>query len=224
MQDRVNARVTNHAGSRSNYEMGIPAHDDGTPGEAAVAADHPSDEMTMRAVQADHVDQLGVLFRRHSRRVFVQCLRLVGDPDVADDMVQETFLRVLRHRASFRGSARFTTWLHRIASNVCLDHLRGRRRPVSNDVDSEASQAVTVFQPTESDGVSVLRSALDKLSQDKRELLTMCRLEGLSYADAAERLGVSEGALRVRVHRAMTELKAIFDSLWAGEGEAHRDV
>jgi RNA polymerase sigma-70 factor, ECF subfamily len=198
--------------------MGTPVHEDGTSVEGAAAAGQPSDEGVMRAVQAGNVDQLGVLFRRHSRRVFVQCLRMVGDPDAADDLVQETFLRVFRYRDSFRGTARLSTWLHRIATNVCIDHLRARERPVTASPEPDAQDTTdTAFQFTESEGVAVLRDALDKLPRDKRELLTMCRLEGLSYGDMAKRLGVTEATLRVRVHRAMKDLKTTFDSLWAGE-------
>lgn len=192
--------------------------------DAAASAGQPSDESAMRSIQAGNSDQLGVLFKRHSRRVFVQCLRIVGDPDTADDLVQETFLRVFRYSDSFRGTARFSTWLHRIASNVCIDHVRARERQVTTLQEDTAPDHDSAFQVTDSERVTVLRDALDKLPRDKRELLTMCRLEGLSYADMAKRLGVAEATLRVRVHRAMKDLKTTFDSLWAGEAGVHYDV
>lgn len=168
----------------------------------------------MRAIQAGHLDLLGVLYERHSGRVFAQCLRAVGDPTVADDLVQEAFLRVLRYRSSFRGEARFSTWLHRIAGNVCLDHLRARGKQAA--VDSEFAATAEDTETPEPERLAMLRAALARLPADKRELLRMCRIEGLTYAQAAERLGAREGTVRVRVHRALGELRSILESL--GEG------
>lgn len=193
------------------------------PPDSASVDDYPSDEATMRAIQAGHLDLLGVLYRRHRGSVSRQCSGLIGESDIVDDLVQESFLRVLRYRESFRGEARFSTWLYRIARNVCLDHLTGMKKEVAiGDELSVDGDGVSlppsgggVAPPiSESERVSVLRSALAMLPEEKRELLTLYRLEGLTYAQLSRRFGVSEGALRVRVHRAMTQLKAIFDSLW----------
>lgn len=172
----------------------------------------------MMAIAAGHVDLVGTLFTRHSPRAFAQCVRLVGDRQVADDLVQEAFLRVLRYRASFRGEARFTTWLYRIVRNVCLDHLKASNRAaeVAARVASEQDELDPAGALDDPD-LTQLRAALERLAPQKRELLVMCRVEGLGYAQIAERLGASEGAIRVRVHRAVGELRAILTALEGGD-------
>ena len=85
----------------------------------------------MRGVRAGSVDTLGVLFERHHARVHALCYRLTRRADAADDLAQETFLRVLRYRESFREEASFPTWLYRIAYNVCHEHWRQMRRDES---------------------------------------------------------------------------------------------
>ena len=168
----------------------------------------------MSKIQEGHLDLLGVLFARHSQRAYAQCYRLVGDGVVSEDLVQEAFLRVLRHRDKFRGDSRFATWLHRIVRNVCLDHIgaRNRREAAFDELaaDRDGCETSTAIDDSE---VSVTRIAFDRLSKEKQELLVMARIDGCGYKAIAATLGVSEGAARVRVHRAMHELKSIIDAL-----------
>lgn len=168
----------------------------------------------MLKIQAGQLDLLGVLYARHQRRAFAQCYRIVGNSDTSEDLVQESFLRVLRHRDKFRGESRFTTWFHRITSNVCLDHLGAQRREVAafDEFAADRDGCETFTAMDESD-VSVTRIAFDKLSQEKQQLLIMARIDGCDYKQIAEQLGTSEGAARVRVHRTMHELKSIIDEL-----------
>lgn len=166
----------------------------------------------MQAVQEGHVDLLGTLFTRYADRVFGRCFQLVGDRHEADDLLQESFLRVLRYRDSYKGTARFSTWLYRIATNVCLDHLKARNRE-GTAVRELAETTDFEPPPTEDDRIVVLRAALERLAPDKRDLLVMTRIRGWGYAKMAAECGATEGAVRVRVHRAMQELKSIVDSL-----------
>ena len=77
----------------------------------------------MAATGHGDLDALGVLFNRHHARVHALCYRLTGDASVADDLVQESFLRVLKYRKGFGARAAFTTWLYRLVRNVCMDHM-----------------------------------------------------------------------------------------------------
>ncbi len=179
---------------------------------------YPCDEIMMKAIQEGHLDLLGTLFERHSRKVFAQCYRMVGDRHTSDDLVQESFLRVLRYRKGFKGTARFSTWLYRIVANVCIDHLRAKSKE-GTAVRELATEAADLEQvtPPDDDRVVVLREALERLAPEKRELLVMSQIRELGYAQLAEHCGISEGAVRVRVHRAVRELKSIVDSLRDGE-------
>src|SRR6187200_1676480 len=82
----------------------------------------------MRRVREGDVDKLGVLFERHYTRVHSLCFRLTRRADVADDLAQDTMLRVLRSRSTFRGESAFTTWLFRLAYSACQDHWRRTKR------------------------------------------------------------------------------------------------
>ena len=172
----------------------------------------------MAAIQAGHVELLGLLFTRHSPKAFALCYRLVGNAEAADDLVQDAFLRVLRYRASFRAEARFTTWLYRIVRNVCMDYLKASSRAGELERQIAAQGDELDSAPAVDDSrLSVLRAALERLDPDKRELLIAARIDGLGYAQLAERFGASEGAIRVRVHRAMGELKRLVEALQEGE-------
>ena len=168
----------------------------------------------MLKIQEGHLDLLGVLYARHQRRAFAQCYRMVGNSDTSEDLVQESFLRVLRHRDKFRGESRFTTWFHRITSNVCLDHLGAQRREVAAfDEFAADREGCETFTAMDESDISVTRIAFDKLSKEKQQLLIMARIDGCGYKEIGAQLGTSEGAVRVRVHRTMHELKSIIDEL-----------
>ena len=160
-----------------------------------------TDEVLVERVAAGDAVALDHLFRRHHARVHALCARLSADESAADDLVQETFIRVLRHAHGFKGRASFTTWLYRIARNVCYDALKKARR-----------QELAILPETEASAdprVDLLERALARLPSQSREALVLARWHDLPYAQIAEVLGCSEGAARVRVHRALTQLRAI---------------
>jgi RNA polymerase sigma-70 factor (ECF subfamily) len=170
----------------------------------------------MAAVCRGDLSALGILFDRHHARVYALCHRLTGDASVADDLVQESFLRILKYRKGFGARAAFTTWLYRLVRNVCVDHLSAeakvRRR--AERVAREQQHVQERNDPVESDPrLETLRSALYALSPDRREVLVLSRYEGLSYAEIAEVCGTTVGAIKVRAHRAMRELRQIFEEL-----------
>lgn len=169
------------------------------------------DELLMRQVCAGDGSAFDVLFRRHCARVHALCARITCDPFAADDLVQDTFIRVLRLGKTFRGGARFSTWLYRIARNVCFDHLKRVRRITTVDAQVfESSSAV------ENDGRHrLLERALAALPPDRREVIVLSRFHDLPYEELAEVLNCSAGAARVRVHRALLELKQIVHQLEA---------
>jgi RNA polymerase sigma factor (sigma-70 family) len=177
-----------------------------------------SDEAVMRRVCAGDVDQLGVLFERHYTRVHALCYRLTRRADVAEDLVQETMLRVLRYRASFRGDASFRTWLYRLAYNVCHDHWERTRR---NDDTVELSDQLSSASgelPTD-DRQVLLEQAMERLAPDRRAVLVLSRYEDMSYDDIARVLECTPAAARVRAHRALNELREIYRALERREHE-----
>lgn len=175
-----------------------------------------TDQELMAATARGDLDALGLLFDRHHARVHALCYRLTGDACVADDLVQESFLRILKYRKGFAARAAFTTWLYRLVRNVCMDHLKAEaaRRERSGHLVLEHEHEADASDLDAADPRLVaLRSALDSLASDKREVLVLSRYEGLSYAEIAEACGTTVGAIKVRAHRAMRELRQQFEQL-----------
>jgi RNA polymerase sigma-70 factor (ECF subfamily) len=138
------------------------------------------------------------------------CYRLSGNSDVADDLAQETCLRVVRHQKSFRGGSDSRTWLYRITRNVCLDHLKAVRR----DLDLTTALAADAQPPGSQSGSDArddrsarVHEALALLSIADREVLVLTRYCGLHYAELAHVIDTTPGAARVRAHRALTTLR-----------------
>jgi RNA polymerase sigma-70 factor (ECF subfamily) len=167
-----------------------------------------TDHELTAAVAAGDLNALGALFERHHERVHALCYRMTGDSSVADDLVQESFLRILKYSRGFGGRAAFTTWLYRLVRNVCLDHLsaesRTRTRAAMMVVEHEHD---TPGDHDTDPRLDTLRNALNRLAPDKRDVLVLSRYEGLSYAEIAEICETTVGAIKVRAHRAMRELR-----------------
>jgi RNA polymerase sigma-70 factor (ECF subfamily) len=148
--------------------------------------------------------------RRTYRHVYTQALRLVGDRQEAEDVAQEAYVRVFRGLPGFRGDARFETWLYRIVANAAMSHLRRRRRfgdllvEAEDDATEVASDLRLADQAVDRDAVS---RALLGLPPSMRAVVVLKDVYGLSCQEIGDRLGVSEGAVKVRLHRARRRLK-----------------
>ena len=171
----------------------------------------PSDEELMLALRDGQLTAFDALFRRHYESIRTLCTRVTATPGVGDDLAQETFLRVLRHRATFRGDARFTTWIYRIARNLCLEHLARATRDQRIAERWRAEAPVSVVADR-SDELDALAAALESLAPDQREVLVLCRYHDLPFAEVAEILGCTPGAARVRAHRALIALRQAYEA------------
>lgn len=151
------------------------------------------------------------LVERHQQRVYGVCHRYFRDRRDAEDATQETFLALARHAARFRGDAQLSTWLHRVALNVCHDIARKRaRRPLAAQQDApEIAEPIDLvaFRETELD----LHDALAQLDAPSRCALVLVAIEDRSYAEAAQIAGVSVPALKSRIHRARARLTDILE-------------
>jgi RNA polymerase sigma factor (sigma-70 family) len=182
-----------------------------------------TDAELMLALREGDLGSLGEIFQRHHGTVHALCYRLTMQADVADDLAQETFLRLMRYRESFRGDAKLATWLYRVARNVCSDHFQRRAR--DRAVDAQWSREAAMSRDAgESPGDEILERALAKLAPDRREALVLVRYHGLSYDEVAQVLGCEPGAARVRVHRAMKELRDIYRTLEQSDHGLRTDV
>jgi RNA polymerase sigma-70 factor (ECF subfamily) len=154
------------------------------------------------------------------RQVYTQALRVVGDRQDAEDVTQDAYLRVFRGLRGFREEAQFETWLYRIVANAAISHLRRRGRfgdlgadPVEDDVPGteEPEPAGTVADR------DVLLRALDSLPDGLRVVVVLKDVYDLSCRDIADRMGLSEGAVKVRLHRARRKLRDELATTEAGD-------
>ncbi len=204
--DRLDALVYQKPLARSPDNRGTPLTETGF-------ATDPDAEIVERARRGDD-DALSELYRRHSTRGYNLALRMLGDPWDAGDVTQEAFIKAFANLRSFKGQARFSTWLHRIVVNAVYDHSRRRRPDPLDDAildqvaGSEGSRVFSgaTVSPAE-DGLSPeVSHALLTLSEEFRMTIVLCDLLGYGYAEAAEILGVREGTIKSRVFRARAEL------------------
>ena len=180
----------------------------------------PIDEKKwLKQAAAGSAEAFEQLVLKYQTAVYNLCLRMTGDPEDAADMTQESFLKAWRNLESFQGNSAFSTWLYRLASNTCLDHLRSvKRKPqlslVLEDEDGEA-QALDVpdSAPTPEEQVialdeqSRLNQALQTLEEDQRQILILRAVNGLSYTEIAEALHLKEGTVKSRLARARDQLR-----------------
>lgn len=172
-----------------------------------------SDEALMARVRDGSVAAFQALYERHHRALFSFLLRLLADRPAAEDLLQETFLRVYLHRESYRPSAAFRTWLFTIARNLAIDHLR-RRGPFQERVGEE-DRVAAMPDPAPSplrrveagEELWQFEAALSQLPPGQREVLLFSRYAGLSHAEIAEVTGSSPEAVRVALHRALRRVR-----------------
>jgi RNA polymerase sigma factor (sigma-70 family) len=179
-----------------------------------------TDSELMRQVRAGRTAALATLFERHHARLYRFCLRMTGQRAAAEDLVQETFMKMLKYKATFRDDSELVPWMFGIGRNACLAHLR---RTADDRVRIDARQhdepAAAPDESRDHDEHELVRRALLDLPADRREVLVLSRYEFKSYEEIAAVLDCSVGAVKVRVHRAIKELREIYLGL-AGEVSA----
>jgi RNA polymerase sigma-70 factor (ECF subfamily) len=173
------------------------------------------DQQTIASVLGGDRDAFATLIQRYSDPLYRHALGMTGSPDVAEDILQQSFIKAYNHLAEVRG--RFDAWLFRIVANGCKDWLKNiRRTHVSYDEDDQPSAFNT---PDEDLDRSELRLDLDRalssLAPSLREAFVMKHVEGRSYEEMADLLGTTVGALKMRVHRAREALQALLEEKYA---------
>ncbi|TVR62976.1 MAG: sigma-70 family RNA polymerase sigma factor [Gemmatimonadales bacterium] len=168
------------------------------------------------------------LYERYAPRVYAVVRRIAGDEDLAEDAAQEAWIRAFRALPGFRGDARFSTWLHRIAVNSALQGLRGRRRR------SEVQETLPDDLPDPGDDESAdplaarrLEAALDRLPQGMRTILVLHDVEGFTHGEIAERLGVQPGTSKSQLFKARARMRLILKGSeldLAGERSSDRET
>ena len=173
-----------------------------------------TDNELMLAAKGGDAERFGLLFDRYHQRLFDFFYRLGSDAASSEDLVQEVFLRMLKYRNTFRPDSEFRAWMYGIARTVRIDRFRSRKAVTSLNGDEHS---LGDFREDLSGGpfhhveylerATLLQRALLRLPDDKRELLILARYQELKYEQIGTLLGVDVGIVKVRVHRAMLELR-----------------
>ena len=155
------------------------------------------------------------LLDRYQKPVYHQALRLVGNPEDAADVTQEVFLKVWKHLPSFRGESSFATWLYKLTDNTALDLIRReKKRRGDSSLDDEENPVLSPVDPAPTPQQTVERQELQQavaeglrqLSEEHRRILVMREINGLSYEEIGEILGLSPGTVKSRLARARISL------------------
>ncbi|HEX9289707.1 MAG TPA: RNA polymerase sigma factor [Anaeromyxobacteraceae bacterium] len=189
------------------------------------------DAALMVAFQGGDESAFRTLFEKHGRAMVAFCNHFVRDGARAEELAQDVFLKVYRSAARYRPSARFKTFLYRIASNHCLNELRRGEYAARRDVERERGEptdpdtlAGAAPTPEETALAASLGSAvgalLARLPEKQRAAFVLARLEGLSYDEVADVLGTSVGAVKSLVHRATVAASAALGPFTAAGKEA----
>lgn len=179
----------------------------------------PDDRELMMAVRNGDLEKLGVLFERHHKSLYNFFLRQSLGPDSAEDLVQDVFYKLLRHRGTYKGTSKFTTWMYKIAVNTRIDYLRSRKHQIQ---EMEIHDSIQSGEPSpeklamDNSDRALLMKALERLSDEKREVLILKRFENMKYEEIAKVVGCKEGTVKARVHWALKDLTREYKKLAGG--------
>ena len=171
----------------------------------------------MLRVKEGENQKLGLLYERYKKRLFGFFYQMNKDANLSEDLVQNVFIRVLKYKHTFSEESKFITWLFQIARNANYDNYKKQAKRRTEDFD-KASFAIANDSDLENEieeleNKSTLKKALDLLAPEKKEILILSKLKELKYKEVGEIIGCTEGNTRIKVYRALTELKDIFLTL-----------
>ncbi len=183
----------------------------------------PADEELIARYRDGDAQAFKILVRRHQRPLYNFTLRQVHSPSTAEDIVQDVFVRIVHNVETFKAESKFTTWAYTIARNLCIDHLRKRvhrRHPSLDAPVSESEGGATLMETVAGKGAGADRSAINKqlqehlrtaveaLPDDQREVFLLRQVSDLPFKEIAEIVGVGENTVKSRMRYALERLQA----------------
>ena len=176
-----------------------------------------TDELMVARAKRGDAAAFEALVAPHERLIYLTCLKLMGNEQDAGDCAQEALLRAYRAMSSYRSEASLTTWLYRIAYNICLDALRKRKRiaaesleALSEDGFTPQDKGQTPYAALEQkERMAALKRAIDLLPEDMRTVLLLSQVENMGYEQIAQVTDTPVGTVKSRINRARLKLKEI---------------
>jgi RNA polymerase sigma-70 factor, ECF subfamily len=166
------------------------------------------------------------LMERYQAKIFTLCVRRLGDSELANEVAQDVFIAVFRSLTRFRGEAKFSTWLYRIAVNHCKNKYKynqRRRRDFHESLDEQpddegpkrelpAPRSRTDASTHQAEASAILQAALERLVPEDRTLLILREIQELSYEEISEIFEVPKGTIKSRLHRARAQLAKVLST------------
>jgi RNA polymerase sigma factor (sigma-70 family) len=171
-----------------------------------------TDETIMEAVKRGELQQATLLFERYNKRIFNFLARMTMDRELAEDLTQNVFLRVIKYRNSYREGNKVQSWIYQVARNVFSDHYQAHKNKFSNFVDVEKiSDRMADREYEEQDEKEkILHRSLARLSEEQRELLVLTRFQQMKYEEVAQIMDTTVANIKVKVHRAILKLREVY--------------
>lgn len=169
-----------------------------------------TDESIMEAVKSGNLQQVSVLFDRHHKSVFNFLAKMTMNRELAEDLTQNVFLRIIKYKGSYREGLRFQSWMFQVARNVFSDHYQAHKNNYSKSMDVDKIKD-SIEETTESvdqaEREKLLHQSLAKLDASDRELLVLTRFEQMKYEEVAAIMETTVANIKVKVHRAIGKLR-----------------
>lgn len=171
----------------------------------------------MLRVKAGETQKLGLLYERYKKRLFGFFYQMNKDASLSEDLVQNVFMKILKYKHTYTEESKFIVWLFQIARNTSYDSFKKSKKYMHRDIDDvgyvissgEDAQETMIDR----ENTVTLRKAMALLSPEKKEVIVLSKLKELKYKEVGEILGCTEGNARIKVHRAINDLKGIFLTL-----------
>ena len=176
-----------------------------------------TDEEIMMQVSNGELRKLTILFDKYKDRLYSFFYRLTrGDGSLSNDLSQNVFEKIIKHRGTYKLDFPFKGWMFQIARNVHIDHHRKQKMKYSDGVDLAKLPLYAELSDEKlekKERHKMLHKVIDQLKPEHREVILLTRFENLKYAEVAHIQGVTESAVKVRVHRAIKEMKDMYQNI-----------
>jgi RNA polymerase sigma factor (sigma-70 family) len=169
-----------------------------------------TDEQIMEAVKGGDLRQASVLFDRYHRRLYNFLARMTLDRELAADLTQNVFLRMIRYRNSYRDGLKFQSWIYQVARNVFSDHYQATKNRKSDFVDvAKMKEEIRdqEDQEEQDEREQLLHRSMAMLNEEQRELLVLTRFQHMKYEEVADLMETTVANIKVKVHRAIAKLR-----------------
>lgn len=171
-----------------------------------------TDEALMLHVSKNNIESASILYDRYSKRLYNYFVKISFDRDLSQDLLQSTFLRMIKYRHSYQSDKPYQAWIFQIARNVLTDEMKSRKIQTTDHLDVYNMEKETSDEESyeKERKEKMLHLAMNKLDSESREILVLSRFQGMKYEQIAQVLELTVSAVKVKVHRAIKKLRVYY--------------